>query len=79
RDGVGARVELAVGGRMQVRVRRAGGAYLSGHDPRLFFGLGEGDAEPVRIRVRWPSGTVEESLGAGRDRVVEVEEGRFGP
>jgi hypothetical protein len=72
RDGVGARVELSAGGRSQTRTSKSGGGYLSSHDPRLHFGLG--DARDVeRVRVRWASGAVEvlESLAPGRGYVLK--------
>jgi enediyne biosynthesis protein E4 len=72
RDGVGARVVVEAGGRSQTRTSKSGGGYLSSHDPRLYFGLG--DARTVeRLRVLWPSGGVEvfESLPAGRGYIVK--------
>ena len=72
RDGVGARVVLEAGGRSQTRTSKSGGGYLSSHDPRLHFGLG--DARDVeRVRVRWASGAEEvfESLAPGRGYVIK--------
>jgi hypothetical protein len=67
RDGIGARVTLAVGGRRQVAQRTGGGSYLSANDPRLHFGLGESDCVD-EIEVRWPSGRIDRwrDLDAGR-------------
>ncbi len=60
RDMLGAEVEVArPGGRSLWRRVRTGGSYLSSHDPRLLFGLGE-DPEIGAVRVCWPSGGVEE-------------------
>jgi hypothetical protein len=75
RDGVGARVVLEgldANGRSQVRTAKAGGGYLSSHDPRLRFGLGEARGVE-RVRVRWPSGHVEvfESLASGRGYILK--------
>ena len=72
RGGVGARVVLEAGGRSQTRTSKSGGGYLSSHDPRLHFGLG--DARDVeRVRVRWASGAEEvfESLAPGRGYVIK--------
>ncbi|MEE2830094.1 MAG: CRTAC1 family protein [Myxococcota bacterium] len=54
RFGIGARVTVEAGGRVQTQTLRAGGrGTYSGSDPVLFFGLG--DAEQVdRITVTWP-------------------------
>ncbi len=73
RDGVGARLVLEAGsGRSQTRTAKAGGGYLSSHDPRVSFGLGnEGGFE--KLRVHWPSGRVEvlESLPTGRGYIIK--------
>jgi len=71
RDGVGARVSVAVSGKKQVQTAKSGGGYLSSHDPRLHFGLGKSHFAE-EITVRWPSG-IEQSLGALQgDRVYLV-------
>jgi hypothetical protein len=62
RDGVGARLELNSDGRLQHRTAKAGGGYLSSHDPRLHFGLGERRVAEGAV-IRWPSGA-RESLGS---------------
>src|SRR5205823_3896664 len=55
RDGIGARVSLTANGHTWVRDQQICGGYLSCHDPRLHFGLG--DARRVeQIVVRWPDG-----------------------
>ena len=72
RDGVGARVTLESGGRSQTRTAKSGGGYLSSHDPRLHFGLGEARAAE-RVRIRWPSGESElfETLASGRTYAIK--------
>lgn len=55
RDALGAVVKVEAGGKTQSRLRRSGGSYLSQHDSRLHFGMGEG-AKAVRVEVLWPSG-----------------------
>jgi hypothetical protein len=52
---VGARVEVTAGSLRQVAEVRAGGSYLSTHDPRLLFGLGS-NRGPATVAVRWPTG-----------------------
>jgi hypothetical protein len=75
RDGFGARVEVAAGDRTQGDEARASSSYLSAHDPRLHFGLG--DATKVeRIVVRWPSGTIDRVEGESADQELVVQEGR---
>jgi enediyne biosynthesis protein E4 len=61
RDGVGARVAVKSGGRVQRQTVKSGGGYLSSHDPRLHFGLGSSSVAG-NVTVLWPSGR-EEHLG----------------
>jgi tetratricopeptide (TPR) repeat protein len=72
---VGARVACKAGQRESVRWLTSGTGYLSAHDPRLWFGLGEQDRVD-RLEVRWPSGRVQSWKDLAADRVIEVEEGR---
>lgn len=53
---VGTRVTVTAGGRTMLRDLDAGASYLSSHDPRLHFGLGEHEVVD-RVEVRWPDGT----------------------
>lgn len=56
---IGARVTLELSdGRSILQEVKSGSSMGSGNDLGLRFGLG--DAEPVRLRVRWPDGLVEE-------------------
>ncbi len=71
RDGIGAVVEVEVGGRTIVRQRKGGTSFASAHDPRLLIGLA--DASTARaVTVRWPSGHVNRRLGvrAGTDLLI---------
>ena len=55
RFAIGARVEVTVGERRQVREVRSGGGVLTQGDLRLLFGLGKG-AQQVKVEIRWPDG-----------------------
>ena len=73
-DAVGARVTLQAGPLRMVRAVIGGGSYLSSHDPRVHFGLG--DAAVVdRVEVRWPSGRVETLQKVSANQVIECTEG----
>ena len=64
---IGTTVTVTAGGRTQRRDIASGDSYLSSHDPRLHFGLG--DAATVEtIDVRWPDGshTLRRDVAAGR-------------
>ena len=53
---LGTRVSITLGKRTLIRDVSSGESYLSAHDPRLHFGLG--DAKVLdRLEVRWPDGT----------------------
>jgi tetratricopeptide (TPR) repeat protein len=73
RDAIGAVVEIEhAGGRVVQRVS-AGSGYLSQHTKILHFGLGDA-AVAEKVRIRWPSGQVQEfqNLTAGfRYTIVE--------
>jgi hypothetical protein len=65
RMALGARVEVSVPSEtgqvrpVLVREVHTDGSYLSGHDPAVHFGLGR-DTGPVNVKIRWPSGEVQE-------------------
>jgi hypothetical protein len=53
---IGARVSVTLQGRTLIRDLAVGDSFLSTHDPRLHFGLGE--AEVVdKVDVQWPDGS----------------------
>ena len=54
---VGARAELVVSGRAQVRWLTAGDSYQSTSDPRILFGWSSDDA-PEKLTIHWPNGSV---------------------
>ncbi len=61
RDLVGTRLTLEVGDRRLVRYIKGGTSYLSAHDPRVVFGLG--DAKQVgKLRIEWSWQTGEQSV-----------------
>lgn len=66
RDAIGAQVEVVHPGGRSVQTVQAGSGFLSQHTKRLHFGLGDA-AAALRVRIRWPSGTVQEfeNLAAG--------------
>jgi enediyne biosynthesis protein E4 len=67
RDGVGARVTVAAGGRRASQWSLGGTSYLSASDRRLLFGLGAA-RKVEELEVRWPSGrtTTLRDLNAGQ-------------
>jgi Tfp pilus assembly protein PilF len=55
RDAIGARIEVDG----QTKWLEAGSGFLSQHSKRMLFGLGSGKSAQ-RVRITWPSGTVQE-------------------
>jgi hypothetical protein len=57
RDAIGARVTIRLSNRKLVRWVTGGSSYLSSHDKRLLFGLGDLPANGnVDVEIHWPSG-----------------------
>ena len=71
-DGLGTRVIVTSGGTRQVRERQSAGSYLSSHDPRLHFGLG--DATRADVEIHWPDGVVQLLTGVAADQILQVVE-----
>jgi hypothetical protein len=74
RNGIGARLTVTVNGVTQTDEVRSGGSYLSHHDSRLHFGLGQATRAQV-LTVSWPSGLRERFLDVPGNRIVVIEEG----
>jgi hypothetical protein len=75
RDAIGARINILVNGKRQMRELVAGDGYGSQNTLRQHFGLA--DAEMVEeLTVRWPrTGETQTFLNVAADRIVEITEG----
>jgi len=71
---IGARVTLEQGGRVQRRERRSSASYLSVHDPRLHFGLKNGERID-RLLVYWPDGAQDEYRDLPVGQLLRVRQG----
>jgi hypothetical protein len=70
-------VTITAGGRRQVEEVRSTASYLSQHDPRLHFGLG--DADKIEgIEIHWPTrGKRVETIGPVKaNQFLTIEEGK---
>ena len=67
----GVRATISVGGMTQVREQHLGSSYLSSHDHRLHFGLGEATSIS-RIEIRWPDGTLRILRDVPADQLVTI-------
>jgi len=74
RDAIGTCVTVEAGGVRQSKFLQAGSGFLSQHTKELFFGLA-GNPGPVRTRVRWPSGIIQEFKDVPVNCRVGIEEG----
>jgi hypothetical protein len=76
RDGVGARVTIHTGGRIQTREVVAGDGYAQQSALRQHFGLGDKVTKIDEMVVRWPaSGIVQRFQNVPVNRILEVTEG----
>jgi len=74
-DALGARVAVTQRtGRTRWRRARSDGSYASANDPRVIVGLGD-RADPVRVRVVWPDGRVDEWDQVAIDTYTTLSEG----
>jgi hypothetical protein len=74
RSAIGSRVTVAYGERVQAQIVTAQASYLSVHDKRLHFGLG--NAASAEITVRWTNGNIERIGRVPVDRLITVREGQ---
>lgn len=73
RQGIGAVVEIKAGTRTVRKEVSATGSYLSSHDPRVHFGLGD-YAGPIELTVTWPGGKVQRLAGVQPRQILKVRE-----
>jgi hypothetical protein len=73
RSGIGARIEVAAGGKRLVKEQQSQSSFVSCNDFRLHFGLGTETAADVT--VRWPSGQVQSFRGLKADQLYTIKEG----
>ena len=72
--GVGSRVELHGPWGIQTRDVRAGEGYCVAHSSTQIFGMGNAGTA-ARVRVRWPSGTIDEAVDVTPNRFLTLREG----
>lgn len=76
RDAIGTTIHLqSPSGQTRMRQLTAGDGYQASNQRRLVFGLGN-DAAVSHLKIRWPSGAVQEFQDLPADREVILVEGR---
>ncbi|MBZ5563260.1 MAG: CRTAC1 family protein [Acidobacteriia bacterium] len=74
RDGVGASLKLVSEGFTETKQRKGGMSYMSAHDPRVHFGLGQRKSIES-LEITWPSGTVDKLTNVPINQIITVKEG----
>jgi hypothetical protein len=78
RDAVGARVYVYLKDRRLSSEVQSGTSFLSQHDPRLHFGLGD-ESHYDRIEVQWPGGARERFPAGKANTIVSLKQGSGTP
>ena len=74
RDGIGARVEVSLGGVRRWQIVKTGSSYASQSELPLTFGLGAAAAVDG-IRVSWPSGRIDTVGATQANQAITIQEG----
>ncbi len=73
RDGIGARIKISCGGKVQTSQKKSTTGYLSQNDPRIHFGLSK-NAMIEQIEIKWPSGKVQVLNNIKANQILTVKE-----
>jgi enediyne biosynthesis protein E4 len=73
RDGIGARVKVTSGGKIQTAQKKSTTGYLSQNDPRMHFGLSKNEFID-KIEIRWPSGKNQILENIKVNQILQVKE-----
>jgi hypothetical protein len=73
RDGIGARVKVTSGGKVQTAQKKSTTGYLSQNDPRMHFGLAKNEIVD-RIEIKWPSGKLQVLENIKVNQILTVKE-----
>ena len=73
RSAIGARIQVAAGGRIYTDEVRSASGYYSSNGLRVHFGLGQA-RRVERIEIQWPSGTRQSFEDVQASRVIAIHE-----
>lgn len=73
RDGIGSRIKLMAGGKVQTAQKKSTTGYLSQNDSRIHFGLVKNDIVE-RIEIKWPSGKLQVLENIKANQVLTINE-----
>ncbi len=74
RDGRGTALKLTSEGFVEYRQAEGGMSYMSAHDPRIHFGLGQRKSVESLV-ITWPSGIVDKLVNVPINQIITVKEG----
>ena len=74
RSAIGARIQVAAGGRIQTDEVRSASSYYSSNGLRVHFGLGK-ESRAEWIKIQWPSGSRQRFEDVQARRVISIGEG----
>jgi thiol-disulfide isomerase/thioredoxin len=78
RDAFGAVVRVKTSAGILTKIKSGGSGFISAHDPRLLFGLGD-DAQAEWVEVTWPGGAVERFAPVASGSSIRIAEGGSDP
>ena len=78
KDALGAIVRVKTSAGIMTRTKSGGSGYLSQHDPRLLFGLGD-EPRAEWVEVTWPSGRRQRIDDVPAGRTLQIVEGETAP
>lgn len=73
RDGIGSRVKITSGGKVQTAQKKSTTGYLSQNDSRLHFGISKNEIVE-RIEIKWPSGKVQTLEHIKANQILTIKE-----
>jgi enediyne biosynthesis protein E4 len=73
RDGIGARVKIRYGDKVQTSQKKSTTGYLSQNDPRMHFGLAK-NMMIDQIEIKWPSGKVQILNNIKANQILTIKE-----
>ena len=73
KDGIGSRIKLLAGGKLQTAQKKSTTGYLSQNDSRIHFGLLKNETVE-KIEIKWPSGKVQILNNIKANQILTVKE-----
>jgi enediyne biosynthesis protein E4 len=73
RDGIGSRVKVTSGGKVQTAQKKSTTGYLSQNDPRMHFGLAK-NTMVEKIEIKWPSGKIQVLENIKANQILTIKE-----